>query len=60
MNAGRAPTEIVIKRPGQDQISLFALSVDELKVWFAEMKRVSDVRANPVSFAFCSGKPTTN
>lgn len=44
MSAGRAPKEIIIKRAGQGEFSLFALTVDELKVWFVEMKRVSDVR----------------
>lgn len=54
MNAGRAPTEIVIKRPGMAQLSLFAISVDELKVWFAEMKNVSDVcmQLNQFSLSF--------
>lgn len=52
MNAGRARTEIIIKRPGLDQVSLFAISVDELKVWFAEMKKVSDVRMRFIMFSF--------
>lgn len=52
MSAGRAPTEIIIRRRGQGEFSLFALSVNELKVWFAEMKRVSDVSLTRFLFVF--------
>lgn len=40
---GRRSKEIVLKRPNHEDISLFALNLEDLKVWFAEMKKVSDV-----------------
>lgn len=43
MSAGRSGCEIVLQRPGCEPISLFAPSLDELKLWFGQMKSVSDV-----------------
>lgn len=43
MSAGRRACEIVLQRPGCEPVSLFAPSLDELKLWFGQMKSVSDV-----------------
>lgn len=45
VSAGSNPLEIVLLRTGEEKpFSLFARNLDELKLWFREMKRVSDVR----------------
>lgn len=43
VSAGRHARELVISRPHNDPLSLFAPSLKDLKLWFAELKRVSDV-----------------
>lgn len=42
--AGKSSKEIVLNRPDHEDLSLFALNLEQLKLWFAVMKTVSDVR----------------
>lgn len=52
VSAGRRAKEIVLIRPACKPLSLYAVSMDELKVWFSEMKRVSDVsQPSPPQFS---------
>lgn len=41
--AGRSAKELIIKRVHFDAITLIAPTIQDLKVWFATLKRVSDV-----------------
>jgi len=43
ISAGSKACEIILHRPGEDDFNIFALSLEELKLWFGEMKKVSDV-----------------
>lgn len=43
ISAGSKARELVIRRPGESSaLSLFAPTLDEFKLWFTEIKRVSD------------------
>lgn len=48
--AGRNPCELVLRRSGVEPLSLFAPTLDDLKLWFAQMKQVSDVSSLRASF----------
>lgn len=45
--AGRSAKELIIKRDHFDAITLIAPTIQDLKVWFATLKRVSDVSKLP-------------
>lgn len=48
VSAGSKACELILHRPGHDDFSIYALSLDELKLWFGEIKKVSDVRQSAV------------
>lgn len=50
--AGSRARELVLERPSAPPLSIFAPSLAELKLWFTELKRVSDVSLHSHHLSF--------